>query len=67
MKHIVMTFDLSGKFIKGDRFETAEKAYNEYMNIIDTARKVLPIGSGIQVVRLVDDAVMAIETVKGTH
>ena len=67
MKHIVMTFDLSGKFINGNRFETAEKAYNEYIDVIDNLKRNLPKGFCVQVVRCIDDAIMAIEIVEGTH
>lgn len=44
-------------------FETAEKAYAEYLNIIENAKKELPAGYGVTVVRFRDEKIMATETV----
>lgn len=63
MKHTVRTYNLSGKFMYESHFETAEKAYAEYLDIIENAKKNLPKGFGITVVRFIDEKVMATETV----
>lgn len=44
-------------------FETAEKAHAEYLDIIENAKKNLPKGFGVTVVRFRDEKVMATETV----
>ena len=66
MNHAVRTYNLSGKFMSESHFETAEKAYEEYCDIIDNAKKTLPKGYGVTVVRFKDEKVMSMETVEGT-
>ena len=39
MNHVVRTYNLSGKFMYEVYFDTAEKAYTEYLNIIENAKK----------------------------
>ena len=63
MKHVVRTYNLSGKFMSESHFETAEKAYAEYLDIIENANKNLPAGYGVTVVRYRDEKVMAMETI----
>lgn len=63
MKHVVRTYNLSGKFMYESHFETAEKAYAEYLDIIENAKKNLPAGYGVTVVRFRDEKIMATETV----
>ena len=63
MKHVVRTYNLSGKFMYESHFETAEKAYAEYLDIIENAKKNLPAGYGVIVVRFRDEKVMAMETI----
>lgn len=67
MSDTVRTFNLSGKFISEFNFSTPEKAHEEYKDIIDNAKRTLPTGFGINVVRFSDKKVMAMETVIGTH
>ena len=62
-KHVVRTYNLSGKFMYESHFETAEKAYAEYLDIIENAKKELPAGYGVTVVRFRDEKIMATETV----
>ena len=63
---IVRTYNLSGKFIYEQHFPNAEKAYNEYKNIIENAKNNLPVGFGIHVISFVDEKIMAMETIEGT-
>ena len=63
---IVRTYNLSGKFISEQHFPNAEKAHNEYKNIIENAKNNLPVGFGIHVIRFVDEKIMAMETIEGT-
>lgn len=63
MKHVIRTYNLSGKFMSESHFETAEKAYAEYLEIIENAKKNLPTGYGVTVVRFRDEKVMAMETI----
>ena len=63
---IVRTYNLSGKFISEQHFSNAEKAHNEYKNIIENAKNNLPAGFGIHVIRFVDEKIMAMETIEGT-
>ena len=48
------------------KFETAEKAYEEYVDIIDNLKRTLPKGYGVTVVRFNTERVMAQQTVIGT-
>lgn len=66
MKHAVRTFNLSGKFMYEAKFETAEKAYEEYVDIIDNLKRTLPKGYGVTVVRFNTERVMTQQTVIGT-
>lgn len=63
--HHVRTFNLSGKFIYEESFQTAEKAYEEYLHIIKNAQEQLPAGYGVVVVRYWDNNIMAEETIIG--
>ncbi len=63
MKNTVRTYNLSGKFMYERNFEKDTDAYKEYLDIIDNAKRTLPSGFGITVVRLKDDKVMAMETI----
>ena len=67
MKHAVRTFNLSGKFIWEDSFETAEKAYEEYVDTIENLKRNLPKGQGVIVVRFNNEKVMTQETIIGTR
>ena len=66
MKHVVRTFNLSGKFMYEEHFATAQKAYEGYVDIIENAKRNLPSGFGITVVRFNDGMAMTSETVIGT-
>ena len=50
-----------------EHFETAEKAYEKYCDIIENAKKELPKGYGVKVVRFNNEKVMTMETVIDTH
>lgn len=50
-----------------EHFETAEKAYEKYCDIIENAKKELPKGYSVNVVRFNNEKVMTMETVIGTH
>lgn len=63
MNHVVRTYNLSGKFMYEAHFKTADEAYAEYHNIIENAKKTLPSGYGITVVRYSDEKIMATETI----
>lgn len=65
MKHAVRTFNLSGKFMWEGKFETAEKAYAEYVDTIENLKRTLPKGYGVTVVRFNGDRVMTQETIIG--
>lgn len=64
-KHIVRTYNLSGKFIHEETFNTAEEAYEEYRDTIENLREHLPQGYGVNVVRFNDGHMMAMETIVG--
>ena len=64
--HVVRTFNLSGKFMSEEHFASADKAYEGYVDIIDNAKRNLPKGFGVTVVRFNDEMVMTCETVIGT-
>lgn len=66
MTNAVRTFNLSGKFIHEETFETAEKAYEFYLDTIDNLKRTLPKGFGVNVVRFRNEKVMTMETVIGT-
>ena len=65
MKHAVRTFNLSGKFMWEGKFETAEKAYQEYVDTIENLKRTLPKGYGVTVVRFNNERVMTQETIIG--
>ena len=67
MNHAVRTYNLSGKFMYEEHFETAEKAYEHYCDTIENLKKELPKGYGVNVVRFKNEKVMSMETVIGTH
>lgn len=64
--HVVRTFDKSGKMIYETFFETAEKAYEEYVDIIENEKKNLPYGKELIVTRFAYGMLMCRETIKGT-
>lgn len=64
--HVVRTFDKSGKMIYESFFETAEKAYEEYVDIIENEKENLPYGRELIVARFADGILMSRETIKGT-
>ena len=67
MEHAVKTYNLNGKFMYESQFVNAEETYKEYCDIIENAKKTLPKGYGVTVVRFKYGKVMTIETVVGTH
>lgn len=64
--HVVRTFDKNGKMVYESFFETAEKAYDEYVDIIENSKENLPHGEELTVVRYADGRIMCSETIKGT-
>lgn len=66
MIHTIRTFSLSGESIHEKTFETAEKAYECYLDIIVYLKKTLPKGFGVNVVRFKNEKVVTMETVIGT-
>ena len=64
--HAVRTFDKSGKMVYEDFFETAEKAYDEYADIIENSKENLPQGEELTVIRYADGRIMCSKTIKGT-
>lgn len=66
MTHEVRTFNSSGKCMHVQRFVTAEKAYEEYNDIIENAKTHLPKGYDVTVVRYRGSQIMSRETVVGT-
>lgn len=66
MNHAVRTYKLTGEFISESCFETAEKAYEEYCDIIDNMKRNLPRGFGVIVVRFNNERMMTQETIIGT-
>lgn len=64
--HVVRTFDKNGKMVYEDFFETAEKAYEEYVDIIENEKKNLPYGKELIVTRFAYGMLMCRETIKGT-
>ena len=64
--HVVRTFDKNGKMVYESFFETAEKAYDEYVDIIENSKENLPHGEELTVVRFADGRIMCSETIKGT-
>lgn len=64
MKNTVRTYNmLTGKLLYERNFIKDADAYKEYLDIIGNAKKTLPNGFGITVVRLKDDKVMTIKTI----
>ena len=47
------------------KFETAEKAYAEYVDTIENLKRTLPKGYGVTVVRFNGERVMTQETIIG--
>lgn len=66
-EHVVRTYNASGKNVYAASFETAEKAYTEYLDIVDNAKRTLPKGYAVTVVRYRNGNEMHSETVIGTH
>ena len=67
MKDVVRVFsENSGKMTYEEEFKTAERAYEEYKEIIRVLKKTLPSGKTDIVVRYSDGCVMAMETIVGT-
>lgn len=67
MTNVVGTYNSSGELIYEASFETAEKAYEEYKDIIENLKKKLPKGYEIRVVRFRDQRIMTQEIVIGMH
>ncbi len=67
MKEVVRVFSKNtGKMTYEEEFKTAERAYDEYKEIIRVLKKSLPSGKTDIVVRYSDEHVMAMETIVGT-
>ena len=64
--HVVRTFDKNGKMVYESFFDTAEKAYDDYVDIIENSEENLPYGEELTVVRYADGRIMCIERIKGT-
>lgn len=61
--HAVRTYTTEGKMLYEDFFSTAERAYEEYMKIINLLKRKLQKGESIMVARFNEGAVMTIETI----
>lgn len=66
MSHAVRTYNVNGEFIYESHFETAEKAYEEYCDIIDNLKRTLPAGHVIHVARFRNERMMTHEQIIGT-
>lgn len=62
--HAVRTYDMNGKMLYEEHFETAEKAYYEYVAIIKYIKNYGVPGISVIVARFRNDMVMTMETVK---
>lgn len=65
MNHAVRTFKPNGTLIYESKFETAEKAYEEYCDIIDNLTKNLPKGQIVIVTRFNNNRMMTQRTIAG--
>ena len=57
-RHAVRTFDENGNMVYEAHFETAEKAYAEYVDIIENLKEYGVPGRYVTVVRYRDNRVM---------
>lgn len=66
MTHAVKTFGDTGKLIYEESFETAEQAYEFYLETIDNLSTRLPVGHSVTVARFKNEKVMTMEVIDGT-
>lgn len=65
MNHAVRTFKPNGTLIYESKFETAEKAYEEYCDIIDNLTRNLPKGQIVIVTRFKNNRMMTQQIIPG--
>ena len=64
--HYVRIFDKSGKMVYEYFFDTSEKAYDKYVDIVENSKETLPFGEELTVVRYEAERIISIDTIKGT-
>ena len=67
MKNRVATANRKNEIISIEDFSTPEAAYDYYKDSIRILKKHLPKGETVTVIRFREGAIMAMETVVGTH
>lgn len=66
MKHEVITLNAYGETLYSEKFDTVDKAYNEYTDIIRILSATLPKGHEVTVVRSNEGLIMTMKTIHGT-
>ena len=65
MKHIVRTYNKDSRCVYENYHQTAETAYEEYMENIRLIKKFIRKGEQFTVARINDGQIMTLETIKG--
>ena len=64
--YAVRTFEKNGKMVYEDFFDTSEKAYDKYVDIVENSKDNLPYGEELSVVCYADRKVTHSDIIKGT-